>query len=150
MIWKLWKKGKSKSDKIWTIRKKGKLKSALFLLIEIGKTNFRNRKTNTFSLIWCMMHDSSVSTFCVQVRLIHILLWTKLRKFYPSCPLNTEESCIIHQIKENVFVFLFLKLVFPISINRKYTYEVQNVGLKIDMEHVVCDITEEVLKPYKL
>ena len=26
MIWKIWKKGKSNSDKIWTIRKKGKLK----------------------------------------------------------------------------------------------------------------------------
>ena len=33
--------------------------------------------------------------------------------------LLTEESCIIHQIKENLFVFLFLKLVFPISIYRK-------------------------------
>jgi hypothetical protein len=27
MIWKKWKKGKSKSDKIWTIWKKCKLKS---------------------------------------------------------------------------------------------------------------------------
>ena len=27
MIWKIWKKGKSKSDKIWTIWKKGKLNS---------------------------------------------------------------------------------------------------------------------------
>ena len=27
MIWKIWKKGKSKSDMIWTIWKKGKLNS---------------------------------------------------------------------------------------------------------------------------
>ena len=27
MIWKIWKKGKSKSDKIWTIWKKGNLNS---------------------------------------------------------------------------------------------------------------------------
>jgi hypothetical protein len=27
MIWKIWKKGKSNSDKIWTIWKKGKSKS---------------------------------------------------------------------------------------------------------------------------
>ena len=27
MIWKIWKKGKSNSDKIWTIWKKGKLNS---------------------------------------------------------------------------------------------------------------------------
>jgi hypothetical protein len=52
------------------------------------------------------------------------------------------ESCIIHQIKENVFVFLILELVFPISI---YRNEIQNVGSTIDMEHVVFDITEEVL-----
>jgi hypothetical protein len=26
MIWKIWKKGKSNSDKIWTISKKSKLK----------------------------------------------------------------------------------------------------------------------------
>jgi vacuolar-type H+-ATPase subunit I/STV1 len=33
--------------------------------------------------------------------------------------LLTEESCIIHQTKENLFVFLFLELVLPISIYRK-------------------------------
>ena len=27
MIWKIWKKGKSNTDKIWKIWKKGKLKS---------------------------------------------------------------------------------------------------------------------------
>jgi hypothetical protein len=45
-----------------------------------------------------------------------------------------------------LYTFGKLNISFPISINRKYTYEVQNVGSKIDMEHVVCDITEEVLK----
>jgi hypothetical protein len=29
----------------------------------------------------------------------------------------------------------------------KHTYEIQNVGSKIGMEHVVFDITEEVLGP---
>ena len=27
MLWKIWKKGKSDSDKIWTISKKGQLNS---------------------------------------------------------------------------------------------------------------------------
>ena len=29
MLWKIWKKGKSNSDKIWTIWKKGKLNSEM-------------------------------------------------------------------------------------------------------------------------
>ena len=60
----------------------------------------------------------------------------------------THRRVVYHnQIKENVFVFLFLELVFPISIYRKHTHEIQNVGSKFDMEHVVFDITEEVLNP---
>ena len=35
-----------------------------------------------------MIHDSSVSKFCVQVRYVHILLWKTIRTLYPSCPLN--------------------------------------------------------------
>ena len=29
MMWKIWKKGKSNSDKIWTICKKGKMNSEM-------------------------------------------------------------------------------------------------------------------------
>jgi hypothetical protein len=44
MIWKIWKKSKSNSDKIWTIWKKGKLNSEIIWRIQkkIVKKNREN------------------------------------------------------------------------------------------------------------
>ena len=78
----------------------------------------------------CISHGCFPWTtpFCARKRCNLEGMTAKISVFFPEqnvdltdlyTRLLTEESCIMHQIKENLFVFLFLELVFPISIYRK-------------------------------
>ena len=88
--------------------------------------------TSTFNknLYLCISHGCFPWTtpFCARKRCNLEGMTAKISVFFPEqnvdltdlyTRLLTEESCIMHQIKENLFVFLFLELVFPISIYRK-------------------------------